>query len=250
MDRFDIHDDYVEGYCNNGKSYKFDLDDFDMIRQYHWYNTSTSICTHTREHSYLLLARMIYDAHPDLHVPSGFSTALRFNGDSYDYRKSNLYFGNTYVFIDDYVVGTCFDSRTFYISNIDYDLISPFRWHVDPNNYVTAIVHHKGFKQHRLIMGIDGKVEVDHINHDTCDNRRCNLRVVSRSENCINRRTPDSNKSGLKGVYWSSSANKWCSQINYNGVRLYLGSYDNYDDACNARKLAEETFHGEYRYHK
>lgn len=249
MNRFEYCDDYVVGYCNNGQTFKIDTDDLDLVSEYHWWRASKGIYTHTEYKSALPLSELIYLNHPELHVYSGCSKTKRFNGDSFDYRKSNLYFGNTYIFDGDRIVGRCFNGRTFCVNRSDFELIAPYRWHVDANQYVLAKIDGTEIKQHRLILGIQSdspSIEVDHINHDTCDNRRSNLRIVNRSQNCINERTPLTNTSGRKGVYWSKPAQKWCAQINIDKRRIYLGSFESFNDACQARAEAEVKYHKEY----
>lgn len=75
--------------------------------------------------------------------------------------------------------------------------------------------------------------QVDHINGNGIDNRWCNLRDVSASENNKNIRLNSLNKSGISGVYWSKNKLKWHAQLKINGVTVHLGSYSNiFDAAC------------------
>lgn len=78
---------------------------------------------------------------------------------------------------------------------------------------------------------------VDHINHDTLDNRRSNLRVCSVSENCMNQKEARSNKSGYKGVCWKKDRSKWASQICVNRRVMCLGYFS--DPECAARAYDE-----------
>lgn len=59
----------------------------------------------------------------------------------------------------------------------------------------------------------------------------------------INRRTPKSNTSGVKGVYWDKARSKWIAVIGINKKRIYLGAFSNKQDAIKARKDAEEKYH-------
>lgn len=65
---------------------------------------------------------------------------------------------------------------------------------------------------------------IDHINGVKTDNRWCNLRDISQKLNMQNRRTPVANShSGVLGVRWSDSAQKWEARITVDGERIYLG---------------------------
>lgn len=71
---------------------------------------------------------------------------------------------------------------------------------------------------HRLIMigiqELDGVV--DHINGDTFDNRRCNLRVITQGQNVSHRANVNSNNtSGVRGLYWCQTSNRWIACINH-----------------------------------
>lgn len=84
---------------------------------------------------------------------------------------------------------------------------------------------------HRLIMKTPKSLEVDHINHNGWDNRKENLRNVTRRENCINRKNP--NKTGYTGAYLIG--HKYMAGATIKGKRVYLGYY-------NTAKEAENTY--------
>ena len=86
---------------------------------------------------------------------------------------------------------------------------------------------------------------IDHINGNRRDNRASNLRDASKSENSRNVGISTRNTSGAVGVYWNKNNNKWIAQIRTNKV-MYLGSYDNFDDAVLAREAANKK----YGYHE
>lgn len=54
------------------------------------------------------------------------------------------------------------------------------------------------------------------------------------------------NTSGVTGVDWRPSKQLWRASICFKGKRYYLGSYRRFEDAVNARKLAEEQFHDSF----
>ena len=89
--------------------------------------------------------------------------------------------------------------------------------------------------------------EVDHVDRDTTNDRISNLRLATRQQNMMNRSVAVNNKSGVPGVYWNKTRNKWIADIKLNGKHRYLGSFANFDDACNARWAAEKKHFGEFR---
>ena len=105
------------------------------------------------------------------------------------------------------------------------------------------------FRAHRVIWAIVHGVwpegEIDHINHDTDDNRICNLRAVTHYENGRNQKLRKSNTSGTMGVCWAKERNMWCSRAKTGGKTIHLGYFLKKSDAISARKAAEI----EYGYH-
>lgn len=87
---------------------------------------------------------------------------------------------------------------------------------------------------------------IDHINRVKTDNRICNLRLCSDSDNRANIDMPSNNKSGAKGVCWHKQAKAWQAQIKVRGRYLYLGLFDSVDAASRAyRERAIQEF-GEF----
>ena len=88
---------------------------------------------------------------------------------------------------------------------------------------------------HRMIMGEPSKeFVVDHINGDTLDNRKSNLRIVDQKTNTQNRK-PRENK--VLGVSWHKSSDKWYAYAKIDGKMQSLGFFDNYEEAA---KVATE----------
>ena len=88
----------------------------------------------------------------------------------------------------------------------------------------------------------------DHINHDTVDNRKINLRVCSVSQNSMNTKWRNDNKSGKLGVWFDNKANKWASSIICNGENIWLGYHENKEIAIKVRNIAEISLFGDFRY--
>ena len=102
---------------------------------------------------------------------------------------------------------------------------------------------------HRLILGVDDpEWFVDHINGDTLDNRRSNLRLVSKRQSTFNTRSRLGSSSRFKGVSFDSRLKRWMTQIQVNGETLYLGRYQSEQDAARAYDAAAREHFGEYAY--
>ena len=70
-----------------------------------------------------------------------------------------------------------------------------------------------------------------------------NLRYATYKENNQNRSMRNDNTSGVKGVSWRNDRKKWCAEIYVDGIHIYLGCFDNIDDAKKARiKKVNEAF--------
>jgi hypothetical protein len=87
---------------------------------------------------------------------------------------------------------------------------------------------------------------IDHINRDRADNRWCNLRLASASQNAMNSGLREANTSGVKGVSWSKSKRRWIAFITLNGKRRHLGSSTMIEEAKRIREAAEAEHFGEY----
>ncbi len=84
---------------------------------------------------------------------------------------------------------------------------------------------------------------IDHIDNNGLNNKIENLRLVTQSINLKNRPLQKTNKTGINGVNWHKSANKWQVRIkDNNGNRLDLGRYDNFNEAVKIRKDAEKLY--------
>ena len=92
------------------------------------------------------------------------------------------------------------------------------------------------------------KLDVDHINHCTVDNRKNNLRLISHQQNLMNQKLSCNNKCKHKGIYYDKERNKWRAEIKFNQKKYRLGRFNTIEEAIEARKQAEKKFFGEFAY--
>jgi hypothetical protein len=121
---------------------------------------------------------------------------------------------------------------------------------LNKNGYPSGKIGGRRFLAHRVIWAMHTgawPVEyIDHINRDRSDNRICNLREASRSQNMCNTLVRGNNPSGFKGVSWDRNARKWRARIFIENKENYLGLYENIQDAVQAYRAAAPKIHKEF----
>lgn len=134
------------------------------------------------------------------------------------------------------------------VDDEDYTRVSQHRWYagncagkIYPRS--SAGKKNKKMYLHRFLMQPPPGLEVDHINGNTLDNTRKNLRICTQAEN---RRNYDGNnsKSGYKGVMGKNS--KWQARIKLDRKEIYLGVFATKELAAQAYNRAAHIYHGEF----
>ena len=134
----------------------------------------------------------------------------------------------------------CNHIATAIIDSEDVNKIRYTKWKLSSSGYAVNTPKFSGSNKHmhREILGTDQFV--DHINHKTLDNRKCNLRVVTKSQNAMNQ--------NVKGV--SKYGCKWYAHIKIKQKMLNLGYYLDEEEALYARWYAEQELFKEFAYPK
>ena len=116
----------------------------------------------------------------------------------------------------------------------------------DGMGYLHGNILGKTYRIHLIIWlyqtGEFPKEQIDHINHIKNDNRWINLREASHLENAKNQSQKINNTSGVTGVVWDKSRQKWIAQIMANKRYINLGRFSSFEEAVLARKEAEITY--------
>lgn len=151
---------------------------------------------------------------------------------------------NTYDLFGEYGIGYTTKGEEFYFDLEDYEKIKDYCWWIN-DGYVCTKINKIKIKFHKILF--PNAEEVDHKNHKTNDNRKTNLRPVTHTINMMNKKRYINNTSGVTGVYWTPSINKWVASVNFNKQR-YTKTFSNFNDAVTQRKIWENEFFREYSY--
>lgn len=157
--------------------------------------------------------------------------------------------------------------HTVLVDDDDFEEVMKYTWSVAKTKqayYVRRTVHiatvegkqkNRTVHLHRQLLGLtDRKILADHINHNTLDNQRANLRIVTHQQNIFNKEKQKLNYLGkkvtskYKGVFWAKASSKWIAQIKYNGKSKHLGTFNVEEDARDAYEKASKILFKEHRY--
>lgn len=133
------------------------------------------------------------------------------------------------------------------VDDEDYEWLSQWKWCAAKNSRSGAFYAARNEKpalilMHRQIMSAPRGLVVDHINHNTLDNQRANLRLVTYSQNLANRHKGQSCSSRFLGVSWDKNAQKWRSTIIVEGQRMHLGMFSDETEAALAYDAAARAY--------
>ncbi len=137
-----------------------------------------------------------------------------------------------------------------------FEYLNQWKWCAEKTTYDTYIalraIHlnnkTKKIRMHRVIIGNIKGGEVDHINHNTLDNRKCNLRLCTRSQNSQNRNKQRNCTSQYKGVCWHKRRRKWIVQIKTKKKQIEIGFYESEVEAAKAYESKAKELFGEFAF--
>lgn len=141
------------------------------------------------------------------------------------------------------------------IDDEDFELVTQKNWHTlhaargpRANTNIRWGTGYTGLTLGRFLMGLrpGDKRDVDHINRDPLDNRRSNLRIVTRAQNAKNRSIGRANTSGYMGVGWYKHYQNWRARITTDGKKVFLGYFESRESAARAYNNAAKKYHGEF----
>lgn len=141
-------------------------------------------------------------------------------------------------------------TSTFYFDLDDLPIVQSRRWYVDNDGYLTSSYYYLGrlriVRFHRIVANAKPGQWVDHRDKNRANNRKENLRCCSFSENNRNRGLYATNTSGVTGVTFDKRRKRWAASITYNSKRIFIGRFQNKEDAIAARLETEIRLFGEF----
>lgn len=136
--------------------------------------------------------------------------------------------------------------KSTFIDDEDYPLLATRSLYYNSGYAKFSVSKHEKVYVHRFLLGLVKGEECDHISGDRLDNRRCNLRRATRSQNNMNASKRKGTSSKFKGVGWSKDHELWQSSIQLSNHIHHLGYYSSEVEAAERYNQAATLLFGEY----
>lgn len=139
--------------------------------------------------------------------------------------------------------GEIYKDHSVLIDDEDYEKLKQYKFGKvgDKRKYATIGIGGESKRLHRVIMGVENRLVVDHINGNGLDNRKINLRVCTYSQNNQNNKR--------KGYYYNKLWKKWIAYVFINYKKILSDGFDNEEDAKAERLKMEKKYYKQFSYH-
>lgn len=131
------------------------------------------------------------------------------------------------------------------IDKEDLDKVLITHW-VNQSGYASGVINGKYVRLHQIVIPQKEGLEVDHINGDKLDNRKCNLRLVTHKQNMWNRNVRKDCKSGYRGVSWNKIRKCWYVRIKKDGKTYCYGTAKTKEDAAMKANVLMSKLYGDF----
>lgn len=142
------------------------------------------------------------------------------------------------------------------VDDEDYAYLSQWSWHLNIDGYAQRNAHRDGkhttVRMNREVLArkldrpLNASEESEHQDGTILNNRRYNLRLATRSQNCSNVPIRKNSRSGLKGVHWFPHIQKWGAYIDKDSKRVFIGVFTSKEEAAYVRDQFALQLHGEF----
>ena len=147
------------------------------------------------------------------------------------------------------------------VDDDDYYRVNQFKWRANYSSSVKkyyaikelyiCTCHSKRYRMnihlHKYIMNCPDNMQVDHINGDTLDNRKSNLRICTHQQNNWNKKPANVKKtSKFIGVCWCKNNKTWRANIKINNRQTHLGYFKTEIDAAKQYNKIAKKIRGEF----
>lgn len=143
------------------------------------------------------------------------------------------------------------------VDDEDFERLDIHKWHAATTSFdktkfyarrQSVSMPRRVLNLHREVLQLEStdRNKVDHINGDTLDNRKENLRKADQFQNQYNTKIRSDNTSGYRCVSWSKSNKKWLVQIRVLKERVHIGHFTSKEDAAQAAILFSYIYHKEF----
>lgn len=123
--------------------------------------------------------------------------------------------------------------------------VKNIKWCFD-NGYARTGSRNGSRLLHRFLFGKEG-FEIDHINMNRLDNRKKNIRLCSHQQNVMNRVKQSNNSTGVLGVWFDKSREKYATEIKVGKKKHFLGRFNTLAEAKQVRFAAEKKYFGKWK---
>lgn len=224
-----------------GKVAIIDASDAAEVGKYNWSSSNNYAVSHIND-KYTFLHLFIMNPPSDMEVH--FVNKDRSNCCRLNMRMSKII--RPIRIEGDIAYVTLTQGKVAIIDACEAEEVGKYNWCYDAYGYAMAHIKGKTIHLHAFIMKPPFGMEVDHVDRKRLCCLRGNMRLCTPAQNKRNSGKRWHNKSGIKGVSWDTSRQKWVASICIDCKRMNLGGYQDINDAAQAYREAALKYHAEF----
>jgi len=133
----------------------------------------------------------------------------------------------------------------------DYERLARYKWYCHRSRnkfYAYRNKNRKAISMHREVLRAPKDLLIDHVDGNSLNNRKNNLRLCTYAQNAHNRQPKSASRSKYKGLSWHRRNKKWEVSIIKSARKIFVGSFDNETEAAVAYDRKAEQLFGEFAY--